>query len=93
MRSSGRLGGGSGSSAGAALPALKAPGCSTSTAALARATKVGSQYYYSVQDLLTNAKTNAWTAYLYDYKTKGNPAKKKSWDKFTKDMATGSAAR
>jgi hypothetical protein len=39
------------------------------------ATKVGSQYYYSVQDLLTNAKTNAWTAYLYDYKTKG-------WDTF-----------
>ena len=39
------------------------------------ATLVSGQYFYSVQDVQTNATANTWTSYLYNYTTK-------AWDTF-----------
>lgn len=46
------------------------------------ATKVGSQYFYSVQILETSTKSHVWTAYLYNYKTR-------TWDTFYSNSGNG----
>lgn len=46
------------------------------------ATKVNGVYFYSVQNVQTNATANTWTAYLYNYTTK-------TWDTFYSSSNTG----
>jgi hypothetical protein len=45
------------------------------------ATEVSGRYFYSVQIVQTDATTNTWTAYLYNYSTK-------AWDSFYTSSST-----
>jgi hypothetical protein len=67
---------------GAASPSFAKTATINASFLATYATKVGSQYFYSVQDVQTDAATNTWTAYLYDYETS-------SWDTFYTSSDTG----
>jgi hypothetical protein len=68
---------------GAAKPGFAKTAKINSTSFLSTyTTKVSGKYFYSVQDVQTNAAKNTWTAYLYNYKTK-------AWDTFYSSSNTG----
>jgi hypothetical protein len=67
---------------GSSSPGFAKTAAINSTFLASYATVVGGRDFYSVQNVQTNAASNTWTAYLYNYKTK-------AWDSFFSSSDTG----
>jgi hypothetical protein len=67
---------------GSANPSFAKTAAINSSFLATYATKVSGLYFYSLQNVQTDATTNTWTAYLYNYTTK-------AWDTFYSSSDTG----